>query len=181
MCVCVGVCVCETHTHTHTHTYIYIYIYIYMCVCVCVCVCGEGVGVCVTHTHTYIYIYIYLYVCVREREREIEIKSTLPRWNPIGCGMTAPPPELSPRSILPPVSSHCAFLFPSKDLTRSKFVICFNFLLLFKNCLLHIFFCNCTAGSLMDWGYFFHSSGMQMSCYVSLLRTEALGLLCDLS
>jgi hypothetical protein len=29
-------------------------------------------------------------------------------WNLIGRSMTAPPPVLTPNSILPPLSSHCA-------------------------------------------------------------------------
>jgi hypothetical protein len=31
-------------------------------------------------------------------------------WNLIGCSMTAPLPMLSPSSILPPLSSHCALI-----------------------------------------------------------------------
>ena len=100
-----------THTHTHTHTHTYIYVYIY----------------------TYIYIYICVFVCVceREREREREIKSTQPHWNLIGRGMTATPPVLSPRSILPSPSSHCPFIFRSKDLTRKKFVLIFIYLFIY--------------------------------------------------
>jgi len=86
------------------------------------------------------------------------MKSTLPHWNLIGRSMTAPPPVLSPTSILPPPSSHCVFIFSSKDLTRSKFV--FNFLLLFKNCVLHIVsrgvsvILQQSANNLVDCGFF---------------------------
>jgi hypothetical protein len=101
-----------------------------------------------THIHTHTHIFTYMN----------EMKSTLPHWNLIGRSMTAPPPVLSPTSILPPPSSHCVFIFSSKDLTRSKFV--FNFLLLFKNCVLHIVsrgvsvILQQSANNLVDCGFF---------------------------
>ena len=47
-----------------------------------------------------------LYMCVPGSPVVIQ---TLTHWNPNGCSMTVPPPVLSPSSILPPPSSHCAF------------------------------------------------------------------------
>ena len=67
-------------------------------VCVCVCVC----------------------VCVYVRENQDEIISPT-QWNTIGRNMTAPLTVLSPRSILPPHSCHCA-LIPAK----SKLVVFFE-------------------------------------------------------
>ena len=93
------------------------------------------------------------------------MKSTLPHWNLIDRSMTAPPPVLSSRSILPPPSSQCAIIFPSKFLTLSKFV--FNFSLFFKKCVLHIVsrgvsvILRQAANSLEDWGYFCHFGGMK--------------------
>jgi hypothetical protein len=49
-------------------------------------------------------------VYVRESPDEI-ISPT--QWNITGRNMTAPPPVLSPSSILPPPSCHCA-LIPAK-------------------------------------------------------------------
>jgi hypothetical protein len=53
----------------------------------------------------YIYIYIYIHIYVYIQESSVEIH-TPTNWNLIGPGTTAPPPVLSPSSILPPPSSH---------------------------------------------------------------------------
>jgi hypothetical protein len=109
------------------------------------------------YSHTYSHTHIIIY--------RNEMKSTLPHWHLISSRMTAPPHVLWTRNILPPPASHCAFIFSSKHLTRSKFV--FNFLLLFKNCILHIVsrgvsvILQQSETNLVDCG-FFHSSGIQM-------------------
>jgi hypothetical protein len=41
-------------------------------------------------------------------------------WNLIGRRLTAPPPLLSPSSILPPPSSHFTFILAEKILGRAK-------------------------------------------------------------
>ena len=40
------------------------------------------------------------------------------QWNLIGCGMSAPPPELSPSSILLPPSFHWAYIPAMKNAAR---------------------------------------------------------------
>jgi hypothetical protein len=44
-------------------------------------------------------------------------------WNLISCSTTAPPPVVSPSSILRPPSSHCAFIPARKNSMRFKNVI----------------------------------------------------------
>jgi hypothetical protein len=61
---------------------------------------------------------------------QIEIQSPT-HWNLIGCRMTATLPVLSPSSILPPHSSHSAFiLVKNKFNAIFKMLLC-NFFLLF--------------------------------------------------
>ena len=50
---------------------------------------------------------------------------TLAHWNLISHSMTAPPTASSPNSILPPTSSHCALISPTKNSTRLKNTIIF--------------------------------------------------------
>jgi hypothetical protein len=57
----------------------------------------------------------------------VEIK-TPTHWNLIGSSMTAPPPVLSPNSILPPPSSHCAFSLAKKISVLFKKKLAFLFL-----------------------------------------------------
>jgi hypothetical protein len=65
-------------------------------------------------------------VCVQGSPVEIQ---TPTHYNLIGRSMSAQPPVYSPSSILPPSSSHCAFIPARKKLgARVKTVICFNFL-----------------------------------------------------
>ena len=117
-----------------------------------------------THTQTHIFIY------------RNEMKSTQPHRNLIGRSMTAPPPVLSPRSILPQTSSHCAFIFSNKYLTRSKFVLNFCY---FKNCVLHIVsrgfsvILQQTANNLVDWGFFVFPVACRCNYYILKFKIPA--------
>ena len=48
------------------------------------------------------------------------------RWNLTGRSMTAPPPVLSPGSILPPLSSRCAVI-PARKYLKAPFKKCYLF------------------------------------------------------
>ena len=58
-------------------------------------------------------------------------KIQIPSCNPIPHRMTAPPPMLSPNSILPPLASYCAFFLEIKNpahLSKMFFDFFFSFL-----------------------------------------------------
>jgi hypothetical protein len=55
---------------------------------------------------------------IQESPAEIQV-----HWNLIGRRMTAPPPVLSPSSILPPPESHGAFIPANKYLAAFQTVI----------------------------------------------------------
>ena len=58
--------------------------------------------------------------CTCAEDSPVQIQSPA-HCNVIGCSMTAPPPVLSPSSILPPPSSYCAFTPARKKFgARSK-------------------------------------------------------------
>jgi hypothetical protein len=52
---------------------------------------------------------VWLTVYMYKEASAGEIQTSAP-WNLIGRSITAPPRVLSPSSILPPFSSHCAFI-----------------------------------------------------------------------
>jgi hypothetical protein len=74
------------------------------------------------------YAHGLLYMYVQGSPVEIQ---TPAHWNLIGRSMTAPPPVLSPNSILPPPSTHYAFL-PEGKIPLAFHRFCYlNFLYLF--------------------------------------------------
>ena len=86
-----------------------------------------------------------LYVLVQWIPAAIKTRT---HWNMIGRRITATPPMLSPSSILPPLSSHCAFIAARKCLVRfSKIIKGFPFK---KNCqvgaCLHVALNSCING-----------------------------------
>jgi hypothetical protein len=77
------------------------------------------------------YTYDQIYMYVEGNTDDIQITA---HWNLIGRSTTAHPAVLSPSSILPPPSSHCALIHARKF--RCAFhKYYFTFSLLFKNCL----------------------------------------------
>jgi hypothetical protein len=60
--------------------------------------------------------------------RDPSLNPNLAYWNLIGRNITAQPPVLSPSSILPPHSSHCASFTQEKFGARSVSKILFHFL-----------------------------------------------------
>jgi hypothetical protein len=75
----------------------------------------------------------YKYVRTHIRVKGRPVATQLPtHWNLISRSMTAPPPVLSPNSILLPPSSHFDFIPARKNMALvAKGYL--NFLLLFKN------------------------------------------------
>lgn len=63
----------------------------------------------------YVWLAIYIYICIQGSPVEIRAP---PHWKPISHSRTAPPPELSPRNILPLPSTHCACIHAGKNSAR---------------------------------------------------------------
>ena len=74
-----------------------------------------SIRVCV---YIYIYTYTYTYIHTHIQGSPAEIQ-TPTHWSLIGRSITAPLPVLSPSSILPPLSSHCALLPARKNAARA--------------------------------------------------------------
>jgi hypothetical protein len=73
------------------------------------------------------YILSIIYAYTRS---PVEIR-TPTLWNLIGRSMTAPQPVLSPNSILPPHSTHCAFILTRKISASAAKMLSIQFIYLF--------------------------------------------------
>jgi len=70
--------------------------------------------------------YTYSQMCMYLHDSPNEIQ-TPTRHNLVGCRMTAPPPLLSPSSVLPPPSSQCTLIPVQKNSQNCSF-LCFTLL-----------------------------------------------------
>ena len=73
------------------------------------------------------------YMYIKRSPVEIQNKRHL---NLIGYNMIAPPPLLSPSSILPPHLSRCAFFPARKNSTSLSKMLSFQFFYFFQNCVI---------------------------------------------
>lgn len=63
------------------------------------------------------HIHMVSYICMCIQGSPVEIRAP-PHWKPISHSRTAPPPELSPSSVLPPLSTHCTCIPAGKNSAR---------------------------------------------------------------
>ena len=72
---------------------------------------------------------VYMRSTVHVDIREFSGNPNPKRWNLMGRGMAMPPSVSSPRSVVPPTSSHCAFIATKENSARFSKLFCnFNFL-----------------------------------------------------